>query len=75
MRTIRHFSWTASTLRTWAWPTLPVDHAAALNAPIVVGQTVWIVTDDGQVKKGRLLGERPAAPAARLRASSREAAT
>ena len=70
MRTMRHFSWTASTLRTWAWPTLPLDQATDLNPPIVVGHTVWIVTDDGQVRKRRAQGDTPAAQAARLRARS-----
>lgn len=70
MRTTRHFCWTASTLLTWAWPTVPAIQPPGLNPPIVVGQTVWIVTDDGQVKKRRAHNEMPAPAVARLRASS-----
>lgn len=60
MRTMRHFSWTASTRLAWSLPTPPAAQAPTPDQPIVVGQTVWIITDDGQVKKGRVLGEMPA---------------
>ena len=60
MRTMRHFSWTASTLLAWSLPTHPAAQAPTLDQPIVVGRTVWVITDDGQVKRGRVLGELPA---------------
>ena len=44
---------------TWAWPALNAIHAPESNPPVVVGKTVWIITEDGHVKKGRLLGEAP----------------
>ena len=59
MRTRRHFNWTASTQLTWSWPTIPATRTPGFSPPIVVGQTVWIITDDDQVKKGRVLGEMP----------------
>ena len=42
----------------WSLPTSPAAPTPTLDQPIVVGQTVWIITDDGQVKQGRVLGDR-----------------
>ena len=53
VRTNRTFSWTASTLLTWSWPTLPVTETPVFNPPVVVGRTIWIITDDGRVTKRR----------------------
>ena len=58
MRTSRQFSWTASTPLAWSWPTLTAAPTPTVDPPIVVGQTVWIITDDGRVMQGRVLGDR-----------------